>query len=174
MIESRLASGPRQTAAQQPTPLAGTQACAVARTTCGPSGTPRPNSSPRPGPLNARIRPETRFGGECVPTPVALAYRKRNGVGPAPLRPELERRWLDAERSVIEGLRDNGMRDAYRSLHGPASTAFSWEHGSSKNRYRYDHVLVSREFTPTTCDYLHEFRLNGSHHAAIQAQLAWA
>ena len=93
---------------------------------------------------------------------------------PTPLRPELERRWLDAERSVIEGLRDHGMRDAYRTLHGPASTAFSWEHGSSKNRYRYDHVLASSAFTPTACDYLHEFRLNSNHHAAILADLAWA
>jgi exodeoxyribonuclease III len=91
---------------------------------------------------------------------------------PAPLRAELASRWLDAERNVFEGLRTRGMRDAYRAVHGPEGAGFSWEHGSSKNRYRYDHVLASREFTPTACDYLHEFRLDSNHHAGILAELA--
>ena len=74
---------------------------------------------------------------------------------------------------MIEGLRDHGFADTYRTLHGPNSDAFSWEHGSSGNRYRYDHVFASREFRPAHCEYLHQFRLNGSHHAAILAELAW-
>jgi exonuclease III len=93
---------------------------------------------------------------------------------PAPLRPELEARWLAAERGVIEGLRDHGFTDAYRAVHGPNGDAFSWEHGASGNRYRYDHVFASSEFVATDCGYLHEFRLNGSHHAAVVAELAWA
>lgn len=92
---------------------------------------------------------------------------------PAPLRPELERRWQAAERSVIEGLREHGFADAYRTVHGPNGHAFSWEHGASGNRYRYDHVFASRELRPVACDYLHAFRLNGNHHAAIRAELAW-
>ena len=90
---------------------------------------------------------------------------------PAPLRAELATRWLEAERNVFEGLRHHGMRDAYRALHGPTVTAFSWEHGSSKNRYRYDHVFASPELTPTACNYLYEFSLNANHHAAILADL---
>ena len=93
---------------------------------------------------------------------------------PAALRPELAQRWNAAERSVIEGLREHGFADAYRTLHGPNTDAFSWEHGSSGNRYRYDHVFASTELTPTASDYLHEFRLNSSHHAAILTDLAWA
>jgi exonuclease III len=91
---------------------------------------------------------------------------------PAPLRPELEARWLAAERSIIEGLREPGFTDAYRSTHGPNGAAFSWEHGVSGHRYRYDHVLASREFTANACTYLHEFRLNANHHAGILAELA--
>ena len=93
---------------------------------------------------------------------------------PAPLRGELEARWLAAERGVIEGLRDHGFTDAYRHLHGPNGDAFSWAHGASGNRYRYDHVFASREFAATGCSYLHEFRLNSKHHAGILAELAWA
>ncbi len=93
---------------------------------------------------------------------------------PAPLRDELEARWLDAERSVFEGLREHGFADAYRTVHGPTEVTFSWEHGASGNRYRYDHVLASHEFTATACTYLHEFRVNASHHAGIVAELAWA
>jgi exonuclease III len=92
---------------------------------------------------------------------------------PAALRPELAKRWEAAERSVIEGLRDHGFTDAYRAIHGPNGDTFSWEHGSSGNRYRYDHVFASREFHAVACDYRHEFRLNGNHHAAILAELAW-
>jgi len=58
-------------------------------------------------------------------------------------------------------------------VHGPNGDGFSWEHGSSRNRYRYDHVFASRELRAVTCDYLHAFRLNSSHHAAILAELAW-
>ena len=93
---------------------------------------------------------------------------------PAPLRGELEARWLAAERSVFEGLRDHGFTDAYRAVHGPDGDAFSWEHGASGNRYRYDHVFASREFAVIDCGYLHEFRLNASHHAGILAELAWS
>jgi exonuclease III len=93
---------------------------------------------------------------------------------PAALRPELEARWEAAERGVVEGLRAHGLTDAYRHVHGPNGDAFSWEHGASGNRYRYDHVFASREFTATGCTYLHEFRLNGNHHAGILAELAWA
>ena len=89
------------------------------------------------------------------------------------LRPELEARWLAAERGVIEGLRDHDLTDVYRLVHGPNGDAFSWEHGASRNRYRYDHVLASREFTATSCDYLHEFRLNGDPYTTILAELAW-
>ncbi|MBA3889548.1 MAG: hypothetical protein H0X64_03365 [Gemmatimonadaceae bacterium] len=91
---------------------------------------------------------------------------------PAALRPELAARWLSAERSVIEGLGEHGLRDAFRTAHGYVASAFSWEHGSSKNRCRYDHVFASSAFDVIACDYLHEFRIDSSHHAAIVADLS--
>lgn len=65
------------------------------------------------------------------------------------------------------------MADAYRANHGPTAADFSRGHAASGNRYGYDHVFVLSELRPVECDYLHAFRLNGNHHVAILAELAW-
>lgn len=90
---------------------------------------------------------------------------------PAALRPVLRDRWLAAERNVIQGLGKYGMYDVFRGLHGYEREAFSWEATNKVSRYRYDHVFASEVFKPVACEYLHEFRLNSSHHAGILADL---
>lgn len=56
-------------------------------------------------------------------------------------------------------------------VHGYEKEAFSWEATNKRSRYRYDHVFASEAFNPVSCDYLHEFRLNSSHHAGILAEM---
>lgn len=91
---------------------------------------------------------------------------------PSQLRPQLHARWLNAERNVIQGLAGLGMYDVFRRLHGYGVEAFSWQTTNGKGRYRYDHVFASESFAPLACEYLHEFRLNANHHAALSAEVA--
>lgn len=90
---------------------------------------------------------------------------------PAALKPALKSRWLAAERNVIQGLSEYGMRDVFRTLHGYGKEGFSWEATNKVSRYRYDHIFASTSFKAVSCDYLHEVRLNSSHHAGVIAEL---
>lgn len=88
------------------------------------------------------------------------------------VKPELQQRCKRAERNVILGLGAYGTRDIFRTLHGYQTEAFSWEPPNKKRRHRYDHIFASEVFQPVACGYLHEFRINTSHHAAAFGQFA--
>jgi len=69
-----------------------------------------------------------------------------------------------AERGVLLGLAEHGLRDALRMLHGYGQHASSWRD------YRLDHVFASNALRPVACRYLDELRVDGlSDHAAIVA-----
>ena len=83
-------------------------------------------------------------------------------------------RWDAAERNVLCGLREFGIHDVYRAIHGYENEAASWilnRRGVSVAR-RFDHIFASEHFRPVACTYLEEWRRAGlSDHAAIEAEL---
>lgn len=91
------------------------------------------------------------------------------------LRPERGQEWDAAELGVVPGLRDLGLRDAYRTLHGYASPSPSWTWktiAGHNGGWRLDHVFVSQELTPVACDYHHDWREQGlSDHSALETDL---
>lgn len=80
--------------------------------------------------------------------------------------------WDAGERRILTGLRDFGMIDVYRSLHGYRVSDSSWysrRFGKEVGR-RFDHVFASEQLVPTSCRYLHELRRSGlSDHSPIEA-----
>jgi exodeoxyribonuclease III len=86
-------------------------------------------------------------------------------------------RWDAAERRVLVGLREFGLRDAYRSVHGYSGEAASW---FLKNKdkvvgRRFDHIFVSPELEVVRCEYLAEARsLDLSDHSPIEADVEWS
>jgi exonuclease III len=91
------------------------------------------------------------------------------------LRPERGHEWDEAELAVVPGLRDLGMRDAYRTLHGYVSPSPSWTWkaiAGHSGGWRLDHVFVSDELTPVACEYHHDWREEGlSDHSALETDL---
>jgi exonuclease III len=87
--------------------------------------------------------------------------------------PEHEARWDAAERSLLVGLADFGLRDAFRGLNGYDRDDVSWvmhTRARRKAAHRLDHVLASESLNPIGCDYVHEWREAGlSDHSAIEA-----
>jgi endonuclease/exonuclease/phosphatase family metal-dependent hydrolase len=87
--------------------------------------------------------------------------------------PGHEERWDAAERSLLEGLREWDLRDAFRQLNGYDRRDVSWVfHTRSRRKaaHRLDHVLASAGLRPRHCDYLHEWREAGlSDHSAMEA-----
>jgi exonuclease III len=92
----------------------------------------------------------------------------------APEEPGVEARWDAAERGLLEGLRDWGLRDCFRALHGYERGDVSWVFNTRSRRragHRLDHVLASEELLPAECDYLHGWREAGmSDHSAMEAR----
>ena len=89
-------------------------------------------------------------------------------------RPHTER-WDNAERSVLRGLSEHDLPDAYRAINGYSATDASWVGRRGETRWgrRYDHILASRRLDVTGCRYLHEWREAGlSHHSDIEADFA--
>jgi exonuclease III len=82
--------------------------------------------------------------------------------------------WDAGERSVLEGLADFDVHDAFRRLHGFGVEAFSWyltRKGTAIGR-RFDHILASRRFSVLGCNYLHALReAKLSDHSPIEADL---
>ena len=77
-------------------------------------------------------------------------------------------RWVEAERSVITGLADEGLPDAYRAVHGYQSDASAWSYKNIYNgevtwRRRFDHVFASPELNPTEATYLHDLDDHSDH-----------
>ena len=87
--------------------------------------------------------------------------------------PQWLERWDAAERSILGGLAEWGLADAFRALHGYERQDVSWVfHTRSRRRagHRLDHVLASAGLRPVYCDYQHGWRESGlSDHSAIEA-----
>lgn len=82
------------------------------------------------------------------------------------------KRWSEAELSVITGLEKHDLRDVYRLLHGFDEQEMSWvirNRGKEHGR-RFDHVFASQRLNAIACAYLHALREQGlSDHAPIKA-----
>jgi exonuclease III len=87
--------------------------------------------------------------------------------------PDLAERWDAAERSILPGLAEWGLEDAFRALHGFERQDASWVlHTRSyrKAGLRIDHVLASDTLRPLWCDYHHGWREQGlSDHSGLEA-----
>lgn len=81
-------------------------------------------------------------------------------------------RWADGERSVILGLADYDLPNVFRHLHGYEVQEASWvfsRKGKVISR-RFDHIFASLKLQPLSCEYLHQFRLDGlSDHSPVVA-----
>lgn len=88
-------------------------------------------------------------------------------------RPEHVVRWDAAERSLLTGLAEWDLCDAFRDLNGYERRDVSWvmhTRARRKAAHRLDHVLASASLRPLWCDYLHGWREAGlSDHSAIEA-----
>jgi exonuclease III len=83
------------------------------------------------------------------------------------LRPERGKRWDDAERALVWGLRQRGWVDAYRALHGYGHRSASWTFAHDRGGWRLDHVLLEG-LEPVAAEYAHEWRRAGlSDHSAL-------
>jgi exonuclease III len=89
------------------------------------------------------------------------------------LRPERGEEWDAAELGVVPGLRDLGLQDVYRTLHGYATQSPSWTWKTIAGHdggWRLDHVFASVQLRPFACQYLHDWREEGlSDHSALEA-----
>lgn len=89
-----------------------------------------------------------------------------------------EKRWDVAERNIMEGWPNGGLRDVYRALHVRAGGAYkpdkSWltRRGRKEFERRFDHMFACSKLEPLHCGYLHQFREQGlSDHSAVEAVL---
>jgi exonuclease III len=87
--------------------------------------------------------------------------------------PQWLERWDAAERSVVTGLSEWDLADAFRRLHGYERQDVSWVFHTRARRkaaFRLDHVLASASLATCFCDYHHGWRELGlSDHSAIEA-----
>jgi exodeoxyribonuclease III len=88
-----------------------------------------------------------------------------------------EPRWDRAERAVLVGLRDHGMTDVFRALHGYEVSEMSWvwtgRGAGTTGGYRLDHVIASLALSAVSAEYLHEPRMAGlSDHSALEVVFA--
>ena len=83
-------------------------------------------------------------------------------------------RWDAAERNILEGLPQKGLRDAFRSKVGFEAKAWSWVHKRKgvETPRRFDHAFVSEEIQVADVSYLHSPRKTGlSDHSALELDL---
>ena len=86
-------------------------------------------------------------------------------------------RWDRAERAVLVGLRDHGMTDVFRALHGYEVLEMSWvwtrRGAGTTGGYRLDHVIASSSLPVVSAEYLHKPRTAGlSDHSALEVVFA--
>jgi exonuclease III len=86
--------------------------------------------------------------------------------------PEFLERWDAAERSILPGLAEWGLADAFRALHGFERQDVSWVLHTRRRRkggLRIDHVLASEFLRPRWSDYHHGWRERGlSDHSGLE------
>lgn len=74
---------------------------------------------------------------------------------------------------LFQQMLDNGWVDGWRSRHGD-QREFTWVSATRKNRFRYDHALVSEALDElvVSVEYRHDVRENGlSDHSALVVEL---
>lgn len=88
------------------------------------------------------------------------------------IRPDFGERHDRAELLLIGELPRRGWSDAFRALHGYSARDRSYMFANRKFGWRLDHIVVSPEFEPVACEYLHAWREQGlSDHSAMWAEL---
>jgi exonuclease III len=89
------------------------------------------------------------------------------------IRPDYGERHDRAELLLVGALpRDHGWSDAFRALHGYSARDRSYMFVNRKFGWRLDHILLSPEFDPVACEYLHAWREQGlSDHSAMWADV---
>ena len=89
------------------------------------------------------------------------------------IRPDYGDRHDRAELLLIGALpKEHGWSDAFRALHGYGARDRSYMFVNRKFGWRLDHILLSPEFEPIACEYVHEWRENGhSDHSAMWAEV---
>ena len=85
---------------------------------------------------------------------------------------ERDIRWHEGEYSVIRGLEEYNLVDAFRVLHGYQVEAYSFvvrRKGEIVSKRRFDHIFSSKELNVQKCDYLYPLLdSNLSDHAPIE------
>jgi exonuclease III len=79
--------------------------------------------------------------------------------------------WDEAERLLLEGLREWDLEDVFRKLHGYGRFDVSWSRASGRGAgHRLDHILASSSLNAIWCDYQHGWREAGfSDHSGMEA-----
>jgi exonuclease III len=78
-------------------------------------------------------------------------------------------RAAEAELSILRGLADYDLADAFRAVRGYGAREFSW-YSTFGNGFRLDHVFASQSLNVRGCRYLAALRVRGlSDHAAVEA-----
>ena len=98
--------------------------------------------------------------------------QKRKRTGEIVLQQYWGQKWDTWERSILEGLAQFDLADAFRAVNGPARREVSFfevENGRRAGR-RYDHIFASQSLNPVECRYLHFLRERRlSEHSPIEA-----
>ena len=66
--------------------------------------------------------------------------------------------WDDAERKIILGLPEIGIKDVFRELYSYNTQEYSWilkRKGEIISKRRYDHIFASTDFNYISADYIH-------------------
>jgi len=74
-------------------------------------------------------------------------------------------RWVEAERSVIVGLAEHDLADAYRTVNGYGDDEYSFvtKNQGSEWRRRFDHIFASDKLNATSAEYLHQYDDHSDH-----------
>ena len=178
VVASRWQLGPSE---QAVVPAPERVVCVVAATPSGPLevvGVHIPNYSPFP-----LVKIETQEGvaahllrGPECPSILAGDFNSPRSESLAgdvlPFSAKRNGRAYEGELSLLTGLREAGMVDAYRAVNGYATSEMSWcwRRGEVVGGFRLDHILASRELNPVACRYAHECREAGlSDHSPVVA-----
>lgn len=78
-------------------------------------------------------------------------------------------RWMEAERSVMVGLAEYNLTDAYRAVNGYGDDAYSFvtKRKDDEWRRRFDHVFASHPLNAVEAEYLHQYD-NLSDHSPLE------
>ena len=89
-----------------------------------------------------------------------------------PIRGGPGSRWDAAERDLLIGLGEIGVRDLFRKLASYSIVEGSWAPRKNAVLRRFDYIFASSDLEATRCEYLHDPRHQGlSDHSALDADV---